>query len=83
MSVARELFPLRPAGEPMAAPSISHDREEETIEAKARWFQSLTIEERLRLFDEMTELALALNPRLPDLKDAEPSRGSRRILSPA
>ena len=29
--------------------SISHNRKEESIEAKARWFQSLTLEERMEL----------------------------------
>ena len=27
---------------------ISHSREEETLEAKARWFQQKSVEERLR-----------------------------------
>ena len=30
-------------------PSISHDRQEETPEAKARWFQSLSMSERMDL----------------------------------
>ena len=33
----------------MKQPKISHDRGEETPEAKARWFQSLPLEERMRL----------------------------------
>jgi len=33
----------------MKQPKISQDRGEETPEAKARWFQSLPLEERMRL----------------------------------
>ncbi|MGQ9591220.1 MAG: hypothetical protein ACUVYA_13120 [Planctomycetota bacterium] len=39
--------------------SVSHGREEETPEAKARWFQSLPLAERMRVFSESTDLALA------------------------
>ncbi len=52
-------------------PHVSHDREEETPEAKARWFQSLTVPERLELFEEVTELALEQNPELIRGSDAE------------
>ncbi len=60
--------------------SVSHDRAEETPEAKARWFQSLSFEERARLLDEFTELAFALNPHIADRKDAEQTRKGVRIL---
>jgi hypothetical protein len=46
--------------------------EEETPEAKARWFQSLSLEERMDLFCEFTDLALAVTPRLFEEKDAAP-----------
>jgi hypothetical protein len=52
-------------------PHVSHHREEETPEAKARWFQSLTVPERLELFEEVTELALEQNPELIRESDAE------------
>ena len=58
-------------------PSISHDRKEESIEAKARWFQSLPLEERMDMLCAFTDLALAVNPDLPDRKDAPPT--DRRI----
>lgn len=63
--------------------AISHDRSEETIEAKARWFQSLSIEERMEVFCAFTNLALTLNPNLPNLKDARPAKGRIQILSKA
>jgi len=43
---------------------------EESIEAKARWFQSLTMEERMEVLDSWTELVLQNNPRLIGIKDA-------------
>ncbi len=45
---------------------ISHDWSEETPEAKARWFQSLSVEERVEIFCEIAEAALALNPSLAE-----------------
>ncbi len=60
---------------------ISHDRSEETPEAKARWFQSLTLSERMEIFCEITELILSLNPRVAEKKNAEPPSGRIRILS--
>jgi len=60
--------------------SISHDREEETLEAKARWFQSLSVNERMEVFVEMTDLVIGLNPSILDAKDAKPISGRVRVL---
>jgi len=60
---------------------VNHNWEEETIEAKARWFQSLTVEERMEIFCEITELALSANPDLMDKKDAQPIPGRVQVLS--
>lgn len=57
--------------------SISHDWQEETPEAKARWFQSLSIEERAELLCEFTDLILQNNPQIAEQKDAQPI--TRRI----
>ena len=51
------------------------------MEAKARWFQSLSMEERMDALCAFTDLALTLNPRLPDLKDAQQTQGRIRLLS--
>jgi hypothetical protein len=59
---------------------VHHGWEHETIEAKARWFQSLTMEERMELLCEFTNLALALNPGLADKKHARPAQKGVRIL---
>lgn len=61
--------------------SVSHDWSEETPEAKARWFQSLTLSQRMELLCSFTDLALATNPNLPDLKDAEQTERGIPILS--
>jgi hypothetical protein len=60
---------------------IAFGWEEETPEAKARWFQSLTIEERMDLFCEFTELALQANPNIICEKDATPIEGRVLVLS--
>ena len=59
---------------------ISHDFGEESIEAKARWFQSLTMEERMEVLDSWTELVLQNNPRLIGIKDAIPIEGRVRVI---
>jgi hypothetical protein len=61
--------------------SVSHDWTDESIEAKALWFQSLSIEERMELFCELTEMALSLNPSLMEKKDAEPAPGRIQVIS--
>lgn len=63
--------------------SVSYDRREETPEAKAKWFQSLSIEERMEVLCYFTDLALSINPKLPDLKDAQQTKGRIQILSAA
>ena len=60
--------------------SVSHDREEETPEMKARWFQSLTVEERMEVFCAWTDLILALNPKILEQKRAEPIPGRVQVL---
>ncbi len=60
--------------------SISHDREEETPEMKARWFQGLTIEERMEVFCAWTDLILTVNPSIMEKRRAEPVPGRVRVL---
>lgn len=59
---------------------ISHDRADEALEAKAAWFASLTMEERARLFCEMTDLILAINPAIVEARDAQPPANGVRVL---
>jgi hypothetical protein len=65
----------------MTAPAISHDHQEETIEAKARWFQSLSLKERMDLLCAFTDLILASNPDVVERKNAQPVEGRIRVLS--
>jgi hypothetical protein len=59
---------------------ISHDRDEESLAAKARWFRTLSPAERLQMLAEWTELVLQNNPRLIGVKDALPIEGRVRVL---
>jgi hypothetical protein len=61
--------------------TISHDLAEETPEAKARWFQSLSLSERMDLLCFFTDLVLENNPLIVERKDAKPIAGRVRVLS--
>jgi hypothetical protein len=61
--------------------SISHDRQDESIEAKARWFRSLSLEERMDLLCAFTDLALEVNPELAEKKYAQSPDGNIQVLS--
>lgn len=61
--------------------NISHNRSDETMEAKVEWFRSLTLSERMDLLCSFTDLALDLNPGIVDKKDAQPFKGRIRVLS--
>lgn len=61
--------------------TVSHDRTEETIEAKARWFQSLTLDERMQLLCSYTDMILSINPKIVEKRDAHPITGRVRVLS--
>lgn len=63
------------------AGSISHDRQEETPEAKARWFQSLSMTERMDIFCELTDLILEVNPSLQEKKIAQPIPGRIQVIT--
>jgi hypothetical protein len=65
--------------------SVSHDSADEPLETKARWFKSLTPEERMQVFDEFTELLLSVNPGLLETKanDAAETKTDIRIVSKA
>ena len=60
---------------------ISHQWEDESPEAKARWFQSLSVYQRMELFTSYTNLILEVNPSLLETKDARPVTDRVRILT--
>ena len=62
---------------------ISHDRNDETIEAKVKWFRKFKLSERMDMLCAYTDLALELNPQLPDKKYAQQTKGRIQILSAA
>jgi len=64
----------------MAQYSISHDRAEETEEAKDRWFRSLTPAQRIAMFSEFYQLAAAMNPHLGEEVDVPPAPTRIRVL---
>jgi len=63
--------------------SVSHRRSEETPEAKARWFRSLSMTERMDLLCEFTDLALGLRPDLAEHEDAQPVEGRIQVVGGA
>jgi hypothetical protein len=60
--------------------TISHDRQQETPEAKARWFQSLSLAERIEFLCTTTDLVLENNPQVLKRKQAQPTSGRACIL---
>ncbi len=63
--------------------NISHDRRDETIEAKVKWFRTLNLSERMDMLCAYTDLVLELNPQLPDKKYAQQAKRRIQILSAA
>lgn len=61
--------------------AVSHDRRHETPEAKARWFQSLSLEERMDLLCSFTNFILSVNPNIADQKDARPTAARVQVLT--
>jgi hypothetical protein len=50
------------------------------MEAKARWFQSLPLAERMEMLCLFTDLILSANPGIMERKDAQPVAGRIRLL---
>ncbi len=61
--------------------AISHNRMDEELVSKARWFQSLSLEERMALLCEYSEMILSVNPRIVERKSAQPIKGRVLVLS--
>jgi hypothetical protein len=62
---------------------ISHSWQEEEPEAKARWFQSLTLAERMEMLCSFTDLILMNNPTIADTKDDQSTSRRIRVVSKA
>ena len=61
--------------------SISHDASDESMEAKAQWFQSLSLEERMDVFVAFTNLILENNPDIVKQKYVRPASERVRVIS--
>jgi hypothetical protein len=61
--------------------SVSHDRRQESLEAKANWFQSLSLEERMDVFVAFTNLILENNPDIVKEKYVRPASEHIRVIS--
>jgi hypothetical protein len=60
---------------------ISHNRNDESIEAKVKWFRGLPMSERMEMLCNFTDLALELNSDMAGNKDAQPTKRRVRIIS--
>jgi hypothetical protein len=63
--------------------TVTHDRTEDTIEAKVLWFRSLTLIERMDMLCAFTELLLMTNPKIVEQKNAESIKGRVLVLTAA
>jgi hypothetical protein len=61
-------------------PAVSHKWSDKSFRAKAEWFQSLSMLERIAVFTEMTDLIIGLNPAILDQRDAKSIPGRVRVL---
>jgi hypothetical protein len=61
--------------------SISHDIRDESMEAKARWFQSLTPAARMDVFVAFTNLILENNPDIVKKKYVRSASERIRVIS--
>lgn len=61
--------------------TVSHDWQEESGEAKARWFQSLSLKERMDMLCWFTDMVLSANPSIVEQKDAKSIAGRVLVLT--
>lgn len=59
---------------------VSHDRNDESLDAKARWFQSLPLEDRMNLLCEFTDMVLENNPKIAEVGRAKSIPGRILVL---
>jgi hypothetical protein len=59
---------------------ISYSKSDLTPEAKANWFQSLSLDKRMDLLCELTDLILAVNPKILDSKNDATASVHVRLL---
>jgi hypothetical protein len=62
---------------------ISHTFEDETPEAKARWFQSLSLAERMDMLCFFTDMILENNPGILESRNVKSFTGRFQVLENA
>ena len=63
--------------------TVTHARTEESIEAKALWFRSLTLAERMDILCAFTEFLLIANPKITEQSNAQLIEGRVLVLATA
>jgi len=61
--------------------TISHDFKDEEIESKVRWFQSLSLDERMSVFVSFINLILQNNPDIVKKKYVRPASDRVAVIS--
>lgn len=62
--------------------AVSHEFSDESQEAKARWFQSLTLQARMEMLCAFTDMILGVNPRIVEQqRNVKPVTGRILVLS--
>ncbi|PID55689.1 hypothetical protein CSB45_14750 [candidate division KSB3 bacterium] len=64
-------------------PTISHQWQDETIEAKTLWFRALPLDERMDMLCMFTDLILSVNPTIVEQRGAQSLTGRIQELSAA
>lgn len=59
---------------------VSHDRAEEELTAKARWFMRFSAEARLKMLFEWSDTMERLNPSIAEVDRAGPIAGRIQVL---
>ncbi len=62
---------------------VSFGFENETMESKARWFQSLPISERMEMLCMFTDMILENNPEIVEKRDVKSLTGRIQVLERA
>ena len=60
---------------------VSHNRLDESLEAKTRWFRSLSLADRMQMLCEFTDLVMSVNPKVAKAGRAQSSAEGIRYLT--
>lgn len=60
---------------------MSHSFNDENDESKVRWFQSLSLAERMDYFCELADFLIAVNPALLEKTDDQPTQRRVQVIA--